>query len=142
MKETRLTADNNNSTILVFTLILSTLASSLSCSTSRRMLDKLELEVMIPEMTADEKILYKDKTKEKISPHAPDTSSLTSLMANKCWTRKEWPGFFPNDLCSLLRKQGERETHWPLCAFHQHCMENCLRSESTEKSGTLLCRRA
>lgn len=30
-----------------FTLILSTLASSFSCSTSRRMLDKLELEVML-----------------------------------------------------------------------------------------------
>lgn len=30
----------------LFTLILSTLASSFSCSTNRRMLDKLELEVM------------------------------------------------------------------------------------------------
>lgn len=34
---------------LFFTLILSTLASSFSCSTVRRIVDKLELEVMLME---------------------------------------------------------------------------------------------
>lgn len=36
-----------NPLVSFFTLILSTLASSFSCSTIRRMLDKLELEVML-----------------------------------------------------------------------------------------------
>lgn len=36
-----------NPPVSSFTLILSTLASSFSCSTIRRMLDKLELEVML-----------------------------------------------------------------------------------------------
>ncbi len=40
---------------IFFTLILSTLASSFSCSTSRRMLDKLELEVMLVKIVLGEK---------------------------------------------------------------------------------------
>lgn len=39
------------------TLILSTLASSFSCSTNRRMLDKLELEVMSARSESAEKNL-------------------------------------------------------------------------------------
>lgn len=44
------TVDSSNVPFLFFTLIRSTLASSFSCSTSRRILDKLELEVMLVEI--------------------------------------------------------------------------------------------
>lgn len=53
-----------NPPVSFFTLILSTLASSFSCSTIRRMLDKLELEVML----VDESLVAERswKTKESL----------------------------------------------------------------------------
>lgn len=80
---------------LLFTLILSTLASSFSCSTSRRMLDKLELEVMLF------RIVLGEKKKKRDVSSVSGFQLFTSLMGSKCWTGTEGPSFFPNDLSAL-----------------------------------------
>lgn len=94
------------------TLILSTLASSFSCSTSRRMLDTFELEVML------EKIVDKNNSWYEKVPFSLPMQELTALtgsetLEEKSWRRKaggerlagflsKWP-----QSTSGYRKQGE-----------------------------------
>lgn len=101
-----------------FTLILSTLASSFSCSTSRRMLDKLELEVMLFIIVLGEKKSLGRKKGEKDVSLVFCSLQLPSLMGSKCWTGTEWPGFFPNDLSALSWRNKEWYKHTDLPVYY------------------------